>query len=220
MQSPTTTSKLSQQITKTLKSKSYGTKKPSESKLNHGRVTRSSRKENPHETSDVDDRVILDKLPSKRSRSRSQISNSKQLVVEEEHDDDKKTPKKAKIRQEQLSEDVETPVAQSKIGNRVGTPKTPATVYQEAKAAFRRCATPSKLIGRAAERKAITGFLEFHLLKNKHGSLYISGCPGTGKTAMLNEVMKSLSPMIKKVIFLLQPDIRTLQLMLLHFGSR
>eukprot|EP00842_Homolaphlyctis_polyrhiza_P006877 jgi/Hompol1/779/HPOL_005408-RA len=67
------------------------------------------------------------------------------------------------------------------------TPRTPSSVYQEAKAAFRRCVTPSRLIGRNPERSTIRSFLVDHVLRAKHGSMYISGCPGTGKTALVDE---------------------------------
>ncbi|KAJ2996056.1 AAA ATPase [Globomyces sp. JEL0801] len=67
--------------------------------------------------------------------------------------------------------------------------RTPTSIYQDAKALFRRCSTPKKLVGRNTERVSIIQFLENHLLAHKPGSLYISGCPGTGKTALVNEIL-------------------------------
>ncbi|KAI8337815.1 P-loop containing nucleoside triphosphate hydrolase protein [Choanephora cucurbitarum] len=57
---------------------------------------------------------------------------------------------------------------------------------------FRRTAIPSQLIGRESERERMVAFWKEHVLSNKSGCLYISGKPGTGKTAMLNEIMRSM----------------------------
>lgn len=67
-----------------------------------------------------------------------------------------------------------------------------ASLYQEAKSLFRRTAIPTRLVGRISERAAINTFCEKHVLGNIPGSLYISGSPGTGKTAMLMEIMKNI----------------------------
>lgn len=64
------------------------------------------------------------------------------------------------------------------------------TLYQKAKGVFRRTAIPSRLIGRGNERMQMMDFWKDHVLKNEPGCLYISGMPGTGKTAMLTEVMR------------------------------
>lgn len=68
--------------------------------------------------------------------------------------------------------------------------KAPENLYQKAKAVFRRTAIPSRLIGRGDERKQMMDFWKNHVLENQPGCLYISGMPGTGKTAMLTEVMR------------------------------
>jgi cell division control protein 6 len=81
----------------------------------------------------------------------------------------------------------------------VNTPRTPSSVFQAAKSAFRRCSTPAKLIGRTEEREAIEAFIQHHVLEARPGSLYISGCPGTGKTALLTEVCTNLAQKFQKV---------------------
>ena len=70
--------------------------------------------------------------------------------------------------------------------------KQEETLYQKAKAVFRRTAIPSRLIGRGDEREQMLSFWKNHVLANKPGCLYISGMPGTGKTAMLTEVMRRM----------------------------
>jgi cell division control protein 6 len=64
--------------------------------------------------------------------------------------------------------------------------------YQDAKALFRRTTEPHRLVGRVAEREAIRAFCQNHMLTANAGSLYISGQPGTGKTALLKEVMRDM----------------------------
>ena len=48
---------------------------------------------------------------------------------------------------------------------------------------------PDNLICREKEIAEIRSFLHNHLPKGKPGSLYISGAPGTGKTACLTRIM-------------------------------
>ncbi len=61
--------------------------------------------------------------------------------------------------------------------------------YQSVKQALH-TAVPERLLSREAERAAIVSFLENHVVADKPSSLYISGAPGTGKTACLNCVLQ------------------------------
>ncbi|KAI8978448.1 P-loop containing nucleoside triphosphate hydrolase protein [Pilobolus umbonatus] len=70
------------------------------------------------------------------------------------------------------------------------TEPSSATLYQKAKTVFRRTAIPSRLIGREKEREILLKFWLDHVMNNHPGCMYISGMPGTGKTAMLNEIMR------------------------------
>lgn len=70
--------------------------------------------------------------------------------------------------------------------------------YQSVKRALH-TAVPERLLSREAERAAIVSFLENHVVKAKPSSLYISGAPGTGKTACLNCVLQEQKALLKGV---------------------
>lgn len=82
---------------------------------------------------------------------------------------------------------------------RVSTPQTPRTpgtlftgpsVYNQARQLFSRCANPGKLVGRDEERRQLSSFVENSVKSKSGGCLYVSGPPGTGKSALLDEVCK------------------------------
>ncbi|XP_069762035.1 cell division control protein 6 homolog [Narcine bancroftii] len=63
--------------------------------------------------------------------------------------------------------------------------------YQQTKQVLN-TALPERILAREDETKAITHFLLSHVCEEKPGSLYISGAPGTGKTACLNRILADL----------------------------
>uniref|UniRef100_A0A3B4YIL6 Cell division cycle 6 homolog (S. cerevisiae) n=1 Tax=Seriola lalandi dorsalis TaxID=1841481 RepID=A0A3B4YIL6_SERLL len=60
-------------------------------------------------------------------------------------------------------------------------------------------AVPERLLSREAERASIRSFLEDKVLRRVPGSLYISGAPGTGKTACFNCVLQEMKRQINVV---------------------
>ncbi|XP_036958217.1 cell division control protein 6 homolog [Acanthopagrus latus] len=60
-------------------------------------------------------------------------------------------------------------------------------------------AIPERLLSREAERASIRSFLEEKVLQRLPGSLYISGAPGTGKTACLNCVVQEMKAELSSV---------------------
>uniref|UniRef100_A0A6Q2XX10 Cell division control protein 6 homolog n=1 Tax=Esox lucius TaxID=8010 RepID=A0A6Q2XX10_ESOLU len=60
-------------------------------------------------------------------------------------------------------------------------------------------AVPERLLSREAERASIRSFLEDKALKASPASLYISGAPGTGKTACLNGVLQEMKDELKDI---------------------
>ncbi|KAI0185405.1 cell division control protein 18 [Xylaria flabelliformis] len=76
------------------------------------------------------------------------------------------------------------------------TPFTPTaiqTVYHHARQLFSRSADPGQLIGRDDERQHLTQFLQRCTTSTPSGCIYVSGPPGTGKSAMVNEVTQALA---------------------------
>jgi cell division control protein 6 len=85
--------------------------------------------------------------------------------------------------------------------NKTPSFRTPSSVLQDLKTSFRRCSTPSKLVGRDLERNAIHDFITTHCNKRIGSSLYISGVPGTGKSALLTEIISKLKLSYFVVLF-------------------
>jgi cell division control protein 6 len=68
------------------------------------------------------------------------------------------------------------------------TPTTLQTVYHQARQLFSRSTDPGQLIGRDDERAQLHKFLERCETSRPSGCLYVSGPPGTGKSAMVNRI--------------------------------
>ncbi|KAI9789648.1 MAG: AAA ATPase [Candelina submexicana] len=77
------------------------------------------------------------------------------------------------------------------------TPSTPSnsvpTIYNAARQLFVRSANPGKLVGRERERAELRTFIRERVASSSGGGLYVSGPPGTGKSALVNEVCGDLN---------------------------
>ncbi|MEQ2218573.1 hypothetical protein XENOCAPTIV_005099, partial [Xenoophorus captivus] len=70
--------------------------------------------------------------------------------------------------------------------------KSPVTrLFQSVKQALH-IAIPERLLSREAEQASIRSFLKDKVLQHTPSSLYISGVPGTGKTACLDCVLEEM----------------------------
>ncbi|XP_032313867.1 cell division control protein 6 homolog isoform X2 [Camelus ferus] len=69
--------------------------------------------------------------------------------------------------------------------------KQEGTCYQQAKQVLT-TAVPDQLPAREKEMDVIRNFLREHICGKKAGSLYLSGAPGTGKTACLSRILQDL----------------------------
>ncbi|KAF2750037.1 cell division control protein Cdc6 [Sporormia fimetaria CBS 119925] len=79
------------------------------------------------------------------------------------------------------------------------TPRTPSTprtsvptVYNEGRQLFMRGNAPSALFGRDEERKELESFISTRTKAKKSGCIYISGPPGTGKSAFVSDICREL----------------------------
>ncbi|XP_006832648.1 PREDICTED: cell division control protein 6 homolog [Chrysochloris asiatica] len=74
--------------------------------------------------------------------------------------------------------------------------KQEGTCYQQAKLVLN-TAVPDRLPTREKEMDVIRNFLREHICGKKAGSLYLSGAPGTGKTACLSCILQDLKKELK-----------------------
>ncbi|KAK7988549.1 hypothetical protein PG989_008864 [Apiospora arundinis] len=75
------------------------------------------------------------------------------------------------------------------------TPSTPAsqqTVYHHARQLFSRSSDPGQLVGRDDERNQLREFIGRCSTAEPSGCIYVSGPPGTGKSAMVNEITQEV----------------------------
>ena len=70
--------------------------------------------------------------------------------------------------------------------------------YLKAKQALH-TALPEKIVGRVTEQEVVNDFLTDHLVEGQPGSLYISGAPGTGKTAILKHKIQNFKVRIDPI---------------------
>lgn len=96
-----------------------------------------------------------------------------------------------------------TPKHRVRLPGKPLTPRTPrtlstpfskcSTIYAEARQLFAQNGSPTKLIGRDEEKNELATFISQAIKSNSGGGIYVSGPPGTGKSAVVEEVTKDLS---------------------------
>lgn len=78
------------------------------------------------------------------------------------------------------------------------TPRTPSTqnsaptVYNLARQLFTSCANPGRLVGREEERTELHTFIAEGIISKSGRCMYVSGPPGTGKSALVSEVCRDI----------------------------
>ncbi|KAM9596834.1 cell division control protein 6 homolog [Trichechus inunguis] len=94
----------------------------------------------------------------------------------------------------------------------IGLFKQEGSCYQQAKLVLN-TAVPDRLPARETEMDVIRSFLREHICGKKAGSLYLSGAPGTGKTACLSRILQDLKKELKgfKTIMLNCMSLRSAQ---------
>lgn len=75
-----------------------------------------------------------------------------------------------------------------------GTPRhTGPTVYNEARQVFARGSAPPALYGRENERTELENFISTRTKSKESGCIYVSGPPGTGKSAFVADVCRTVA---------------------------
>jgi len=129
------------------------------------------------------------------------VSQSSNVKVEEEKIVQLPTPKTPRHR-DALSKRVPiTPRHRIGLIGKQSTPSAPrtpstsnnvTTVYHCARQLFTRSADPGPFIGREDQREALRDFVEGGVLSKSGRCLYVSGPPGTGKSALVSEVCRNV----------------------------
>ncbi|XP_038634867.1 cell division control protein 6 homolog isoform X2 [Scyliorhinus canicula] len=91
-----------------------------------------------------------------------------------------------------LSKGCETPCSKNSFQGRKSLARNATqqgTLYQQTKQVLN-TAIPERLLAREDETEAISRFIVGHVCDQKPGSLYISGAPGTGKTACVERIIE------------------------------
>ncbi|WEW60066.1 AAA ATPase [Emydomyces testavorans] len=134
----------------------------------------------------------------------SPIKKTKESVTDENADPRHQftTPQSKRFRDALSTALPVTPKHRVQVAAKPVTPRTPRaisststrTIYTSARQLFVRSANPGRLVGREAEREDLTQFIR-NAVSSKHGGcMYVSGPPGTGKSALIEEVCRELQP--------------------------
>lgn len=151
------------------------------------------------------DAVPNHNIPSKRCKRKyhdieriEYVENKENIKKEEPRTPSKRTrilsltPESAKRFRKPPSSSPLLKTPQSQIKHQIETPPSTPTVYSVAKALFQRGAKYTTILGRDHERKQLESFFKQRTSKRGNGALYLSGVPGAGKTALLNEVIDTI----------------------------
>lgn len=83
------------------------------------------------------------------------------------------------------------------------TPRTPRTpvisrsIYNDVRKVFTRGSNSGPLVGREKERQEARQFIEHLVNSSQGGCLYVSGPPGTGKSALVSEICQAVKDITK-----------------------
>ncbi|XP_037504527.1 cell division control protein 6 homolog [Rhipicephalus sanguineus] len=121
---------------------------------------------------------------SKRLFSAEDASASSSDGDGSHHSPTSQSPKKAK----------EIPSHENMVSLCLSTPDT--SLYQKAKQNLT-SQSSVRVVGRQREMETMKEFLHSHLRAGTSGSLYVSGAPGTGKTACLSQILESSKNLFK-----------------------
>ncbi|XP_008938881.1 PREDICTED: origin recognition complex subunit 1 [Merops nubicus] len=144
-------------------------------------------------TSDSEEEDDVLSTPEKKSNSKRIFSTPKSSRKSSVHTP-AKTPKKTPFPGTPKTPRNATP----EIPRRSHAAQKPASVLEEARLRLHVSAVPESLPCREEEFQDIYNFVESKLIDGTGGCMYISGVPGTGKTATVHEVIRSLQEAAEK----------------------
>ncbi|KTG34548.1 hypothetical protein cypCar_00005015 [Cyprinus carpio] len=130
---------------------------------------------------DSEDELIV----KKRRGSRTPRSTEKTRVTA-------RTPRKTPIKKTAPATPRTPRHATPSIPSRSAPARKPGNVLEEARARLHVSSVPESLPCREQEFQDIYNFVESKVIDGTGGCMYISGVPGTGKTATVHEVVRSL----------------------------
>ncbi|THX95523.1 cell division control protein [Aureobasidium pullulans] len=115
------------------------------------------------------------------------------------------TPQTPRHRDALASKITITPRHQHLIASNSSSPRSPSTpsnaannVYNQARQIFARCTDPGVLVGREEEKEQLSTFISDRLNSGEGGCLYISGPPGTGKSAFVGDVCQEFTSAVNQ----------------------
>ena len=76
--------------------------------------------------------------------------------------------------------------------NRITNSPKSQSVYAAARQLFTQSSSPARIVGRDRERQQLTNFISAGINARKGGCTYVSGPPGTGKSALVQEILQEL----------------------------
>ncbi|KAG8436901.1 hypothetical protein GDO86_007840 [Hymenochirus boettgeri] len=158
--------------------------------------------------SDIDEADDLDFVPV---RNASALSSSEEESEQGEEMASKRnvkrrcaTPRTPTASRKSTRTPNKTPVSRTphsatpRIPERSQAVQKPGSVLEEARIRLHVSAVPESLPCREQEYQDVYNFVESKLLDGTGGCMYISGVPGTGKTATVHEVIRSLQQTVEE----------------------
>ncbi|KAF7938034.1 hypothetical protein BELL_0011g00180 [Botrytis elliptica] len=148
---------------------------------------------------ELSESIPVKSSPSKHGLASRKIALPKKTLIEEASKIVQVPTPQTPRHRDALSKKVQiTPRHRVTVTGKPMTPRTPrtpvtpggsiATVYTQARQIFTRSSEPGRLVGRETEKGELKTFVQNCVDKTSGGCIYVSGPPGTGKSAMINEV--------------------------------
>ncbi|XP_034951202.1 origin recognition complex subunit 1 [Chelonus insularis] len=136
---------------------------------------------------------IADNPETPLTRLRSRRCNlSSPKSTQKLFNEEPSTPKRKSVASKTATSLIKLKALTPSIKRRTTNVAKPKTILEEARAQLHVSAVPQSLPCRETEFNDIFMFLEKKIADHSSGCMYISGVPGTGKTATVNEVIRCL----------------------------